>query len=250
MYGEANTGVANAMLLNQRRAVAASYVSQGAGDLDLTLAFADGTKSGRADPAFAAHEDPIGMWAEAVWSQWLPRVALEKLAVAALGMIVEGAVAWAKVRGPAAAFVASALRLGWRVSDAFNLVTDRGNHVDMRQDSPAFVLSEVRKAVWRWRWRRLERKHPCLADGAGGYGPLVGPIFRLLNSRPGDELSAKQQGALRSTVADRQWTQVRLKSAGFVTSHNCQLCVRFGFCSPDDPARAHKGTLLHRPRDQ
>ena len=79
VYGQGNTGVASSMLLNQRRVVAASYVTQGAGDLDLTLMLGDGSKSGRADPAFAAHEEPIQMWAEAVWSVWLPRAALESL---------------------------------------------------------------------------------------------------------------------------------------------------------------------------
>ena len=79
VYGQANTGVANTTLLQQRRAVAAAFVLHGAGDLDLTLALADGSKGGRADPAFAAHEDPIGMWAEAVWCAWLPNAALSAL---------------------------------------------------------------------------------------------------------------------------------------------------------------------------
>ena len=34
--------------------------------------------------------------------------------------------------------------------------------------------------------------------------------------------------------------------AGFVTSPNCQLCVRFGLCDPHDPEPRHRGTLLHR----
>ena len=51
----------------QRRAVAAASVTFGAGDLDLTLILADSSHLGRADPAFAAHLDPIGMWAEALW---------------------------------------------------------------------------------------------------------------------------------------------------------------------------------------
>ena len=147
VYGQANTGVATSMLLSQRRVVAASYVAHGAGDLDLTLALANGSLRGRADPAFAAHEDPIGKWSEAVWSQWLPRAALDKLVQFALSLVSAGTVPWRAVRGPASAFVASALRLGWQVADAFRLVTDRGLAIDMRFDSPAFVVSEVRKAV-------------------------------------------------------------------------------------------------------
>ena len=111
------------MLLQQRRSVAASCVAHGSGDLDLTLALADGSGRGRADPAFAAHDDPIGMWSEAVWCMWLPRAAMEALTRAALGLCGDGSIPWARVCGPAAAFVASAMRLGWTVVDAYNVVT-------------------------------------------------------------------------------------------------------------------------------
>ena len=33
----------------------------------ITLALADGSVHGKADPAFQAHAGPIGKWAEAVW---------------------------------------------------------------------------------------------------------------------------------------------------------------------------------------
>ena len=124
-YGKANTGVANTMLLNQRRAVAASFVAHGAGELDLSLALADGTNRGRVDPAFAAHDAPIGMWAEAVWSQWLPHAAFRRLVQSALALVNDqGNIAWASVHGPAAAFVASSLRLGWQVVNAYTGVTE------------------------------------------------------------------------------------------------------------------------------
>ena len=37
----------------------------------LLLAIADGFPYGKADPAFAAHYDPVASWAEAVWFSWL-----------------------------------------------------------------------------------------------------------------------------------------------------------------------------------
>ena len=116
----------------------------------------------------------------------------------------------------------------------------------MRRDAPAFVAAEVRRAVWRWRWRRLEGKHPCLSKGGGGFGPFLQPIFRLLASKPEPEFGPKQQGALRSAVADRQWPQARLKNAGKVVSATCRLCVNLGFCAPDDPDPRYSDTLLHR----
>ena len=38
---------------------------------------ADGSKTGRADPAFPAHIEVIQHWAQAVWNGWLPRDALQ-----------------------------------------------------------------------------------------------------------------------------------------------------------------------------
>ena len=112
VYGQANTGVSDSMVLAQRRAVAAASVPGGSGDLDLTLILADGSRRGRADPAFAAHQDPIGMWAEAVWSGWLSRHALTTLTSFAIQRILGKQSAWSHATGPATSFVASARRLG------------------------------------------------------------------------------------------------------------------------------------------
>ena len=88
VYGQANTGVSDSVLFAQRRAVAAASVTDGAGDLDLTLTLADGSAHGKADPAFGAHLEPIGLWAEAVWCNWLPRDDLHLLVGSALQRIL------------------------------------------------------------------------------------------------------------------------------------------------------------------
>ena len=72
------------------------------------------------------------------------------------------------------------------------------------------------------------------------------PLFRLLDSAPRDGWGPKQQGGLRSALADRQWPQGRLHSCGMVASPNCLLCVRYGYCSAEDTAYQHRGTLFHR----
>ena len=46
-----------------------------------------------------------------------------------LVVLAYGRNAWGRVRGPGAAFVASAQRLGWTISDASSVVDDRGNHI-------------------------------------------------------------------------------------------------------------------------
>ena len=65
------------------------------------------------DLAFAAHEDPIDMWAEAAWCSWLPRADLQSLAAQALQLVLGTKAPWSRVTGPATASVASARRLGW-----------------------------------------------------------------------------------------------------------------------------------------
>ena len=72
-------GVSNTALLDQRRAAAATLATDGDGDLDLRLALADGVGKANVDPAFPAHLQPIGSWAAAVWSSWLPHSTLATL---------------------------------------------------------------------------------------------------------------------------------------------------------------------------
>ena len=121
-YCQAHTGVSNTHLLGQRRSVAAAGVAAGAGDLDLTLAMIDGSLHGMADPAFAAHSDPIATCAKAVWCASIPIHMFVKLISKALLLptndLREATNTWARVRGPAAAFVASAQRLGWQIISA------------------------------------------------------------------------------------------------------------------------------------
>ena len=126
-YGQAVTGISNTLLLQQRRAVAAATVrTVGGGDLDLTLALADGSKHGRVDPAFEAHCQPIVFWAMAVWHEWLPRAMLSRLITAARARLARAKNPWAVVHGPAAAYVATASRLGWCVQEPLTVLTDDG----------------------------------------------------------------------------------------------------------------------------
>ena len=126
-YGQAITGVAPTTLLAQRRAVAAAAApasGQGGQDLDLALIMADGSADGKADPAYDAHIMPIGMWADAVWGQWLPIPSLDKDISFIKAKFNAVKSTWQHVKGPAAATVASARRLGWEVSSAVKFVTD------------------------------------------------------------------------------------------------------------------------------
>jgi len=223
-FGQANTGVADTMLAKQRSAVAMSLVTAGSANVDLTLLVADGTASGKADPAFEAHSAPIGTWAEAVWSQWLPAAAFRSIVNTAINKLADRPSPWAVVSGPGAAMVASARRLGWLVKSATAVTNDLGQDIDFVLDSPAFVKDAVNQAVRRWRARRTEEAMPFLRQGRGGFGLHIMPIYHLLNRKSSSSWTYKHKGALRSAFIGRQWPQVRLKQAGLAVCGACQLC--------------------------
>ena len=145
----------------------------------MTLCMMDGRAHGRVDPAYSAHTDPIGHWAESVWDQWMPSSVLDLLFRGAHANIQKAKRTWAAVHGPAASCRASLGRLQWTACSAFEWNTDRGMKIDLRRDSPAFVRDLVVESVRRWRWRRMESRHPSLAQGGGGYGAHFLPFAKL-----------------------------------------------------------------------
>ena len=88
---------------------------------------------------------------------------------------------WSCVRGPGAAFVASAQRLGWNVVSAFECVDDRGHCISFVRDSPAMVRLLTEDSVRRWRWRRIEARYPQLQDDGSGRGLVIAPLWKFLN---------------------------------------------------------------------
>ncbi len=149
-HGQADTGVATSLLYDQRRAVAATIAASGVGkDLDLVFAVEESHARELVDPAYPAHEAPIGEWADAVWHQWLPRRLLQRMTAAAKVTLAKTARPWSAVFGPAAVFVASAARLGWAVHDAVHVTSDCGRELNLVLDPPIVIRRCVREAVRR-----------------------------------------------------------------------------------------------------
>ena len=185
-YGQNVLGVSNSLLRDQRRTaavIAAPESGVGRQNLDLALILADENAKSGADPAFDAHTMPIGDWATAVWESWMPERTMERLAAAAKKKLKQEKNIWARVKGPAAAMVASCRRLGWTVISSTEILTDQGLILDLHRDSPAAVKNEVARAVKRWRWRNLEALMPQLKKGGSGVGALMEPIIKLLKSK-------------------------------------------------------------------
>ena len=197
---------------------------------------------------YEAHAAPIGMWAEAIWHQWLPVAALGALFTHAVATLTRAKCVWSRVKGPAAAYVASAWRLGWTTGSWDSASDDMGHSLTFNRDAPRFVRDAVYDSARRWRWRRIERRLPALQTHISGNGAFLTPIFRLLSRKPSSGWGPEQKGSLRSLVSGRQWPQCRLSKAKLSKAHspNCRLCVAYGLCSDhtDDPK--FTGTLVHR----
>ena len=91
------------------------------------------------DPAFAAHCGPIVVWATAVWESWLAADVMQKLwaqAFIRLPPCSSQRSPWASVRGPAAAYVATARRLAWHPLSVHLFRTDDGQVLDLRRGPP------------------------------------------------------------------------------------------------------------------
>ena len=139
VHGEGSTGVAPSMLAAQRRSVNAAAAPQsglGGQELEFSMMIADGSKTGKADPAFEAHASVAQHWAQAVWNAWLPVDDLQASVDYARGRIDKAQQPWAVVTGPAAALICTLDRLEWRVVSAVLLVTDEGREVDLRVTPP------------------------------------------------------------------------------------------------------------------
>ena len=79
----------------------------------------------------------------AVWHDWLPRATLGKKIVRTRARLARAKNPWAVVHGPAAAYVATAGRLGWCLQGPLTALLDDGSPLDYAIDSPAFVKAAV-----------------------------------------------------------------------------------------------------------
>ena len=256
MFGAAINGVSDSMLLAQRRtaaAAAAKCSGFGGQNLDLALMIADGSAKGKADPAYEAHSGPIQQWAMAVWDQRLQSNELLVLAADAKVRLTKAKSPWSVCAGPAAAFIATAARIGWTITDAFGGTDDRGKSVDFVKDPPIVIKRRCEDSVRRWRWRRISQALPSANLGQIGDGACMEPIWRLLNGRgKGSSFRREYAGMLASAITGRQWSQERCFSAGLTADNKCRLCAqkignlthRIWGCEATQQMR-----LLHAPGD-
>ena len=228
-YCSAIMGVPCGLLKTQRQtaaAVSAPGAGTGGQNMDLALVVADGSKKGRADPAYDAHSLPIGEWAMAIWEGWTSISSLQCVVKDATARIEKATSKWSVCYGPGAAFVLTCARLKWTISSATVVITDVGEVLNMVLDPPRVVVMRCYESVQRWRWRRVEASLPQLAANGTGRGPIMEPIWQLLRTDTKEEgWNATHKGCLRSAIPNRQFPQTRVKSCGWSQHDRCLMCL-------------------------
>ena len=126
------------------------------------MMIADGSKSGKADPAFPAHVDVVRHWAQAVWNRWLPENDLQASLDYARERIAKSPQPWKVVAGPAAALICTLDRVGWKVTSVASLTTETGRTLDFHTDPPVVVARLMEAAVMKWRWSNFAMAHPSI----------------------------------------------------------------------------------------
>ena len=151
---------------------------------------------------------------------------------------------WVAVHDPAvAACCASLARVWWHASSAFGWTTDRGMEISLRCDSPSFVRDLVVQSVRRWRWRRIEARHPSLVAIHGGIFEL---LFQVGSCRP--DIDAKG-AALRCYIEPKSdiYDTPSVVGASFSSSPSSHALATM---APGIGARSSRAQIVLEPQDQ
>ena len=164
LYSNENYGLSDTALHSSRTSVAAAASSATCGKHpDIILYILDGA-SGKLDPAFDANAGPFKFWALAVWQEWFPTSVLQTALERAKARLdkTRGSV-WSPVAGPVTAFVATAARMKWTITDATKATDDVGHASNFAADAPAAIAAAVARSVRRWRLERIFSNLPTIA---------------------------------------------------------------------------------------
>jgi hypothetical protein len=149
---------------------------------------------------------------------------------------------WASVRGPAAALILTAERLGWWAHSATIITTHDGSRLDLSLLNPCEVKDAVYAAVPGG--ASTGSVSQASARTLGAAWNLTSVRFPRSSRPPLPHVGWTEglRAALRSAFCGRQWPQHRLWQAGMVVDNRCRPChPDYGFDGDGSP-----GTLWHR----
>ncbi len=177
------------------------------------------------DPAVRANADVIERWAGAAWRAAGPQEhrkqgdptapVMQSIMGAAMRDIATNP-GWDGARGPAGGVARTARRIGWAFNDAFNMVDECGNAIDLGSTDPRAVRELVRRATERATARQIARheKNPRLADGI-----WASPVRAALRSK---RLGPAARACLRRAFTGGYWSGAKRAEAGLIGHANCE----------------------------
>ena len=196
---------------------------------------------GKYDPGSEVSLKPIYDWARAAWDQWVEKGDLHKARRIALTEVGAAPDAFRAVSVPAGAFVASAMRIGWKIPAAHVVVNSDGKQLDLRRVCPKQLVQYAERDL-----RHLEAVTSTTAARIGG-APDLEPLRDYLTSKKGRKMPG--QASLRAMGEGGWWTQQRLFVEGVagVLDDKCRACppsvAERGSYAPTEPSA---GTFIHR----
>ena len=261
MYGCEITGMGDTMVAEATQVAAAALTPPTAGKNPTMVMHAAAVHSEAVNPNLAANVGPIKAWASASWEGWARVDQMTEVFKYNNSKLKEMQPNhWNGVRGPAAAVVATCIRLQWRSEDGIHFRDDVGMRLDITLDSPQVFANAAKRSVARLNIDAVLKHLPAAAplkddilkhstfsvnnERDGGRRsvlvnlvPFLSPLYRGSKSvgRYLPQWTTKCKGYLNSAINGGQWTQtMKAKLPGFTGTSKCQLC------------HMHDGTLAHR----
>ena len=180
-------------------------------------------KAGDCDPAVHMMTDPIFYLASALWDSWADRGMILRSALAAQRKLADAPRRWKLARHPIEAAMASAHRIGWRLScNASGFVTAGGDTMEFDVCCPRDIQAVAIGDAELWLLQNAVDRSPFLAGFHGT--PFLEPLRTLVHCKPKLDWGPKEQGMLCAIAANGLWPQERLHSIGAVDNDKCRLC--------------------------
>ena len=193
------------------------------------------------DPGAEVSLVPVQDWARAVWDGWVTREELQKAWKMAMSTVAVADRPFAAVIGPAGAYVASAIRAGWKLPSAFHVLSIDGTLICLDDVSPKIVMKHAVRGL-----ADLEAAKSSTARRIGGP-----PDFSALQDHLASKAGRSAEGAasLKAMGEGGWWTQSRLhdEMVAGVVDDKCRACLP---ASPEfgtfGEVRPQRGTFIHR----
>ncbi len=129
---------------------------------------------------------------------------------------------WSACRGPVGAMILALDRIRWRAKDAFTLVDDWDEEIQLTTTSPSLLKTLLKEAAQREAQRKIASTWAEENSNFTNRRVCTDVVEGVLKSDA--RLTRLEKGALASTVANAVWTRDRAYHAGYDVVNRCPRC--------------------------